>query len=161
MNHPYKALPSIISWGVWIARNSTILQYKLASLDLIASNGLGIIYFFPQEEGTTAIRFIYEEVVDRQHPWFFFRWSIIRWPYVPWGWGGVLYLSYSHSFKFKMGPGGGSNKFVELMDLKLLVLFALEKGCRSIQVYGDSMLMINWVKLFNAVTIWNWPHCYK
>jgi hypothetical protein len=30
------------------------------------------------------------------------------------------------------------------MALKLLLLFAAEKGCTSLQVFGDSLLIINW-----------------
>ena len=30
------------------------------------------------------------------------------------------------------------------MALKLLLLFAIEKGCRALQVFGDSLVIINW-----------------
>ena len=32
------------------------------------------------------------------------------------------------------------------MTLRLLLLFALEQGCLSLQVYGDSLLVIEWAK---------------
>jgi hypothetical protein len=32
------------------------------------------------------------------------------------------------------------------MALKLLLLFALGKGCRSLQVFGDFMVILNWKK---------------
>ena len=32
------------------------------------------------------------------------------------------------------------------MSLRLLLLFALEQGCLSLQFFGDSMLVIEWVK---------------
>jgi ribonuclease HI len=31
------------------------------------------------------------------------------------------------------------------MALKLLLLFVVEKGCKTLQVFGDSLLIINWV----------------
>ena len=31
------------------------------------------------------------------------------------------------------------------MSLRLLLLFALEQGCLSLQVFGDSLLVIDWV----------------
>ena len=30
------------------------------------------------------------------------------------------------------------------MALKLLLLFAIQKGCRDLQVFGDSLVIINW-----------------
>lgn len=32
------------------------------------------------------------------------------------------------------------------MALKLLLLFAIEQGIKKLQVYGDSMVVINWAK---------------
>jgi len=43
------------------------------------------------------------------------------------GGGGCLYFSNSHFF-----------------TLKLLLLFTVEQGCRSLQVFGDSLVIINW-----------------
>ena len=31
------------------------------------------------------------------------------------------------------------------MALKMLLLFAVEKGCKALQVFDDSMIVINWV----------------
>ena len=42
--------------------------------------------------------------------------------------------------------GEGSNNFTELLSLKLLLIFAAEKGCITLNVYGDSMNVINWIK---------------
>jgi ribonuclease HI len=60
------------------------------------------------------------------------------------GGGGCLYFSNSHFFTLKAGLGTGSNNYSELMALKLLLLFAVEQGCRSLQVFGDSLVIINW-----------------
>jgi hypothetical protein len=40
----------------------------------------------------------------------------------------ILYLSESHHFKIKLGLGQGSNNYVELMSLKLILHFANERG---------------------------------
>ena len=45
-----------------------------------------------------------------------------------------------------VGLGEGSNNYVELLSLKLLLIFAAEKGCKTLNVCGDSMNMINWIK---------------
>jgi ribonuclease HI len=45
-----------------------------------------------------------------------------------------------------MGFSEGTNNHAKLLALKLLLSFALEKGCNSLQVFGDSMLILNWVR---------------
>ena len=45
-----------------------------------------------------------------------------------------------------MGLGEGGNNYAEIFSLKLLLIFAAEKGCRSLNVFGDSMNVINWIK---------------
>ena len=45
----------------------------------------------------------------------------------------------------KMGLGRGKNNLAELLELKLLIYFTLEKNCIKIQIFRDSMLVINWV----------------
>ena len=41
--------------------------------------------------------------------------------------------------------GGGTNNFSELMSLKLLLIFSLEKGCNKLNFMGDSLNVINWI----------------
>ena len=57
---------------------------------------------------------------------------------------GCLYLSDSHYFLLKSRVREGTNNFVELLALKMLLILAAEKGCKSFQVFGDSMIVINW-----------------
>jgi len=40
----------------------------------------------------------------------------------------------------------GTNKYVELLALKLLLLFITEKEIQHIQIIGDSMNAINWAR---------------
>ena len=44
-----------------------------------------------------------------------------------------------------MGLGGGTNNYSELMSLKLLLIFSLEKGCNNLNFMGDSLNVINWI----------------
>jgi len=53
----------------------------------------------------------------------------------------------SHFFVLSAGLGEGSNNFAELMSLKLLLIFAIEKGCKKLNVFGDSKNVINWISL--------------
>jgi ribonuclease HI len=45
-----------------------------------------------------------------------------------------------------MGLGRGTNNYVELMVLKILLVFTREKGLQQIQIFGDSMNVINWTR---------------
>ena len=60
--------------------------------------------------------------------------------------GAILFLTENHSFELMTGLGEGSNNFAELLSLKLLLIFAVDKGCRSLKVYGDLLNVINWIK---------------
>jgi len=44
------------------------------------------------------------------------------------------------------GLGMGTNNFFELLSLKLLISFAIEKGCHSLNVFVDSMNVMNWIR---------------
>lgn len=44
-----------------------------------------------------------------------------------------------------MGLGEGTNNYAELLSLKILLMSALEKGCRNLSFFGDSLNVINWV----------------
>ena len=52
----------------------------------------------------------------------------------------------NRSFELITGLGEGSNNRAELLNLKLLLIFAAEKGCRTIRIFGDSLIVINGVK---------------
>lgn len=60
------------------------------------------------------------------------------------GGGGCIYLTEQHYFLLRAGLGPGTNNFAEIMALKLLLLFAAEKGISTLQVFGDSLIIINW-----------------
>jgi ribonuclease HI len=56
----------------------------------------------------------------------------------------VLFLSHSHFFTLKFGVEQGSNNRVELFAFWISLKFALEKDIRSLQVLGDSKLVVDW-----------------
>ena len=39
------------------------------------------------------------------------------------------------------------------MALKLLLCFAIERGCKRIQIFGDSLIVINWIN--KVQNCWN------
>ena len=66
-------------------------------------------------------------------------------------WGGaILHMAENHSFELMVGLGEGGNNRAELLSLKILLIFATEKGCRNLKVFGDSLNVINWVMRIQA-----------
>ena len=90
------------------------------------------------------IRIITEEVIDKTKPWGFFDGSASGNPQVC-GAGGILFLKHDHYITFKVGLGVGSNNYAELFALKLLIILALNKQISNIHIFGDSLLVINWI----------------
>jgi hypothetical protein len=50
-----KDLPFLISWGIWLARNSAIFKEKETIPEIIATTSLLILAHFPQENNKPAI----------------------------------------------------------------------------------------------------------
>ena len=80
--------------------------------------------------------------IDRTLPWAFFDGAAQN---NLCGGGAVFYLTESHYFFLSLGLGGGTNNFAELMSLKMLLMFAVEKGCTVLNFFGDSLNVINWI----------------
>jgi ribonuclease HI len=62
------------------------------------------------------------------------------------GGGVVLYLTNTHYFNLTMGLGSGTNNYVELMALKVLLTIFRERGIDTLQLLGDSMVVLNWIR---------------
>ena len=81
--------------------------------------------------------------MDKSNPWGFFDGAAQN---NVCGGGDFLYVSDTHFYEIVARLGEGSKNYAELMCLKLLLIFAAEKGCRIINFMGDSMNVINWIK---------------
>ena len=57
----------------------------------------------------------------------------------------TLFLNQNHHFHIQMGLSVGTNNYAELMALKLLLHFSLEQRCIKLHIFGDSLIIINWV----------------
>jgi ribonuclease HI len=75
-------------------------------------------------------RQIIEEVIDRSGSWLYFDGETQGNPLVC-GEGGIIYISESHTMKFRAGLGHGTNNFVEIMVLKLALILVAEKNFSS------------------------------
>ena len=90
------------------------------------------------------LRMVVNEQIDKESAWGYFDGSVAGVPQIC-GAGGILYSSDEHFFTFSAGLGLGTNNFGELLALKLLTTLALKQGVQSLQVFGDSQLVINWI----------------
>ena len=125
--------------------NASIFQNKIASLECTTTQGIIILEHFPQAKDSPPMIIVREEQVDKNVPWYFFDGASQN-NGLACGGGLVLFLSDSHFFKLNMGLGFDSNNYAELMALKLLILFAREKGVISLRIFGDSLNVVNWTR---------------
>ena len=136
-----KTLPLLIIWGVWLARNGSIFQDKVSSPELTSAQSVGLYKALPEYIRAAKQRRNLEFDLDKTHPWGFFDGAAQN---ELCGGGAILYLSDSHYFSLTMGLGAGSNNYAEIMSLKLLLIFSIEKGINKLTVLGDSLNVINW-----------------
>ena len=97
----------------------------------------------PQDSLVVKIISFAVEDIDKSYPWGYFDGSSAGEPKIC-GARGMIYIANEHFFSFKAGLGIGSNNFVEICALKLLLTLAKEKNIVKIQLFGDSQLVINW-----------------
>ena len=60
------------------------------------------------------------------------------------GVGFCLFLNESHSFEFAMGDGTYTNTKAELIALWALLHIAQMMGIPTLNIFGDSTIIINW-----------------
>ena len=61
------------------------------------------------------------------------------------GVGFMLELNEEHTFSFSMGCGRSTNTRAELLALWALLFAAKDFGIPSLNIFGDSTVIINWV----------------
>jgi len=125
-----------------LARNQAIFKDVTCSPVVTGTMSVGLYNSFPDRIRAGRVRRIAALDIDRSLPWAFFDGAAQN---NLCGGGAVLFLSDSHYFAMSLGLGGGTNNFAELMSLKLLLMFALEKGCTSLNIFGDSLNVIHWI----------------
>jgi ribonuclease HI len=140
-----KPFPIIVAWGVWIARNNSIFKDETQSSPRVAANCLSILdsLNLGAGQGWEIVRRTQVEQIDKGRPWAYFD-GAASGDQLHCGGGGCIYLSEQHYYYLRASLGPGTNNFSEIMALKLLLLFAAEKGCTTLQVFGDSLLIIKW-----------------
>ena len=142
-NEKYRALPLIITWGIWGARNRFIFDDRWTEPDIVAAHCVGTLQHFPQVTNSKPKRNVGILEIDRSIPWAFFDGAAQGNPQICGG-GGLIYWNDHNFLLSRAGLGEGSNNFAEVMALKLILLLAVEKNIKRINIMGDSQLIINW-----------------
>lgn len=138
-------MPGIVYWGIWIHINRSIFKDKTMTPQLIAANFVAIANHVVVIQKLPQARFLVQEAIDKSFPWGYFDGATQGEPIVCGAWA-LLYLDEGHFFRLRWGLGEGTNNKVELLDLYMLLIFAYENGVQRIQIFGDLMFIINWIK---------------
>eukprot|EP00253_Pinus_taeda_P010381 PITA_10381 len=134
-------LPPIITWGVWIARNKAIFQEVSLSVESIAIQCSAIFLSIPEPEKARIKTHNREEQIRPHIPWAYFDGAS---QHNTTGAGLVIHLDEGHCLFASVGIGSGSNNFAELTALKLLLCWLIHRHIFTIQIFGDSLNVINW-----------------
>ena len=65
----YKALPTLIIWGTWLARNKDIFNNVFIPPEIYASKILANLSHFLQDDRPLIVRRVVEEFIDRLSCW--------------------------------------------------------------------------------------------
>jgi hypothetical protein len=120
----YRIIPLLIPWGVCLARNEAIFNEVFIAPEKTSLNSLEIFSSFSTSEGRNKNITIKKVTIEKSIPLGFFYGSSQQYTR---GGGGFLYFLDTHYYTLTSGLGNGTNNYVELMSLKLLLAFALEK----------------------------------
>jgi ribonuclease HI len=139
-----KALPLNIAWGVWLAKNMKLFEGKKTQHLKCLVWDLNIINSYPQSQGKKSTHGHTKKIINKNLPCAYFDGASLG-THPRGGAGGILYLSQNYSTKLKYRIGNESNNFYELMALKLVLKLAQELGVSHLQIYDDSLLVIQWI----------------
>eukprot|EP00253_Pinus_taeda_P030057 PITA_30057 len=135
-------LPPIICWGVWLARNRSIFQDKGTPPNVTAIQAVSIYTSILEPEEKKSQNGNKTVQIKEGIPWAFFDGASQK---NQAGAGIIIHLNAKHSLKASVGLGPGSNNFAELSALRLLLWWLIQRNTFRIQVFGDSLNVINWV----------------
>ena len=68
------------------------------------------------------------------------------------GVGFCIYINDGHHMEFSLGVGHGTNTKAELLSLWAILLTSHMMGIPITQIYGDSLVIINWAKGSTALS---------
>jgi len=139
-------LPIIVNWSIWKARNRMIFGDKPIHWPLIEAGIITAFRELPDPPPPKIQQPNPPPLIDQGTPWAFFDGAANT---QSCGGSFILHKTDQHLFNIKAGLGAGTNNYAELITLHHLLHFALSHHCTSINIYGDSQIIINW---FNDIS---------
>jgi len=137
----HKELPVFICWGVWRTRNYMIFENKSQNSSMVFNRILDVYNESYKEKVFKRNRAIRQpSLIDVIVVGYFDGAALLG----QCGGGMCLNLNQSHSFHLWMGSGTGTNTRAKLLALWGLLRFATNIGIVSIQVFGDSKVIVDW-----------------
>eukprot|EP00253_Pinus_taeda_P011269 PITA_11269 len=135
-------LPIIVNWSIWKSRNRAIFENKPIHWPLMEAGIISALKELPDPPPPSSRQPAPPPPIDQSKPWAYFDGAANL---QSCGGGIILNVSEHHQFRIKAGLGAGTNNFAELITFRHLLHFALRHHCTSINIYGDSQIIINWI----------------
>eukprot|EP00253_Pinus_taeda_P015896 PITA_15896 len=144
-DHPegnLRNLPLIFCWGVWLAINKSLFQDKDTLSSITAINIAAIYSALPPPEVKNPKPNQTQINIQEGIPCGFFDGASQN---NRAGAGLCIHINPDHSLKAYVGLGTSTNNYAELSALQFLLCWLLHRNINTIQIFGDSLNVINWV----------------
>jgi len=149
ISDPIRYTPIFIFWHLWLLRNQCIFENCIPLASALIIKIEYILALFPVPQYKKKIRLIGPQPIH-VYPVGYFDGAAQR---NLGGAGFVIYISETHYYCFSVGCGNGSNTRTELLALWSLLRTVILMGLPIKMIFGDSMVVISWVKRRSALNI--------
>jgi len=136
-----RALPILVSWGIWLIRNEVVFENHSSPLQKISQEVHGLFPFYKQISKLKAQRVLRNITINRDYPWGFY-YRTFQWPDHIHSLGFVLYLLESHFCIGMANLWQGSNNQGEFKALFFLLKCAKDINLDMVHVFVDSFLTL-------------------
>jgi hypothetical protein len=114
------------------------------SRNIIVAQGLSILSHFPQGKDHKPVRAIMEETVDSSRPWAYFDGASQNDSQI--SGGGLSFIYPTHILQSQNGFGAWDKQLCRTNGIKTFIDLCWGKRINSLQIFGDSMVVINWIR---------------
>jgi len=133
-------LPLVALWYTWLARNRAVFEDQPVTWSRVEATIIAAYHELPDPPPSRPRNIQPMPNIDRATLWAFFDGAANQ---TGCGGGFVLHINDHHRYLAKMGLGIGSNNYAELFAIRNLLHFALSHHLTDINIFGDSMVVIN------------------
>ena len=138
------AFPSLFTYGIWWARNTTTFNNKMIPPEVTAALVIQWTREHISQVKDPKFRVLVPPEINKGIPWAFFD-GESQGDIPLGGLGAILYLPNNPKIQAKYVPGHCTNNKAELATLHLFLELALNNNITQMQVFGDSKMVVDWV----------------